>query len=75
MDTQQIVVLVVVASAAVYLGRNLVMAARGFFRGKGGCSSGCGKCGFAQPTKTQTHSSPQPNVIALRDIRTLSKKN
>jgi hypothetical protein len=48
MSGQQTIVLLLVAVAAAYLGRNLWRAWRNFRDpNKGGCASGCGKCAYA----------------------------
>ena len=76
MNAQQILALVIVAIAALYLGRNFVRSCRAFFSSKSGCSEGCGKCSFAPKAGKpgQTVSSARPNVIPLTDIRTLPQR-
>lgn len=71
MDVQQIIALSIVALAAGYLGRNGWRAWRAFRQSKGGCASGCGKCGFAGKDPAEGAARPQ-NVIALTDIRAAS---
>ena len=80
MDSQRVIALLMVAAAAAYLGRSLVTSARDFFAAKSGCGGGCAKCAFAEgggkkgerATKpTNALIAPQPNVIALSDIRTM----
>ena len=75
MDWQQIVTLTLAAVAGVYLGRSAWRSIRAALSGKGGCESGCGKCGFAPPERNRA---PAPggkpsNVIALTDIRKSTK--
>lgn len=74
MSAQQLIALIIVAVAAVYLGRNLVTAARNFFSNKSEGCGGCGKCAFADKARTQSPASTRPNIIPLTDIRTLPKK-
>ena len=77
MNLQQIVALLIVIAAAVFLGRNFIRACRSFFSNKSGCSEGCGKCGFApkeNPTAKSAASS-RPNLISLKDIRTLPDRS
>ncbi len=74
MSAQQIITLVIVAVAAVYLGRNLAASARRFFSNKSEGCGGCGKCAFADKVRTQTPPAARSNLIALSDIRTLPKK-
>jgi hypothetical protein len=75
MSAQQLITLLIVAVAAVYLGRSLFTAARSFFSNKSeGCGSGCGKCAFADKARPQTSAAVRPNIIPLGDIRTLPKK-
>ena len=74
MELQQIVALLIVAAAALFLARNFVRSLRAFLSGKGGCESGCGKCGFA-PRDDRSSVRPaapsRPNIIPLTDIRTV----
>jgi len=74
MSAQQLITLLIVAIAAVYLGRNLVASARNFFSNKSEGCGGCGKCAFADKPRTQSPPNTRPNMIALTDIRTLPKK-
>ncbi len=74
MPAQQLITLLIVAVAALYLGRNLITSARNFFSNKSEGCGGCGKCAFAEKTRTQSPAAPRPNVIPLGDIRTLPKK-
>ena len=74
MSIQQLITLLIVAVAAIYLGRNLVASARNFFSNKSEGCGGCGKCAFADKAPSKTPASARPNIIALTDIRTLSKK-
>jgi hypothetical protein len=74
MSAQQLITLIIVAAAAVYLGRNLFASARNFFSNKSEGCPGCGKCAFADKPRAQTPASSRPNLIALSDIRTLPKK-
>ncbi|MCW3096727.1 MAG: hypothetical protein JWL77_2345 [Chthonomonadaceae bacterium] len=74
MSAQQLITLIIVAVAAVYLGRNLVASARNFFSNKSEGCPGCGKCAFADKPRTQMPASTRPNIIPLTDIRTLPKK-
>ena len=75
MHAQQLITLLIVAAAAVYLGRNLVTSARNFFSNKTEGCGGCGKCAFADKARTQSPpAAARPNLIALSDIRTLPKK-
>ena len=78
MDGQRILTLMIVAAAAAYLLRNLVVSGRAFFANKSGCGGGCGKCAFAQKGdvsfKKPVTPAGQPNLIALSDIRTLPSK-
>jgi len=74
MSAQQLITLLIVAIAAVYLGRNLVASARNFFSNKSEGCGGCGKCAFADKPRTQSPATTRPNIIALTDIRTLPKK-
>jgi hypothetical protein len=74
MSAQQLITLIIVAIAAIYLGRNLVASARNFFSNKSEGCGGCGKCAFADKSRTQTPASTRPNIIPLTDIRTLPKK-
>lgn len=46
-DIQQILALICVSVAAVYLGRRAVQAARAFRKRPSGCGGGCGRCGLA----------------------------
>jgi bacterioferritin-associated ferredoxin len=70
MNAQQIITLALVAVAAVYLGRRLVQSVRDLFSPRSGCSSGCGKCGFARElaTKSAAASSERRNIIPLSEI-------
>jgi hypothetical protein len=76
MDTQQIITWGIGAAAAVYLGRQFVVSARGFFSAKSGCSSGCGKCGHARREHSQQNASKSSvhviNMIPLANVRTAS---
>ena len=74
MSIQQLITLLIVAVAAIYLGRNLVASARNFFSNKSEGCPGCGKCAFADKTPSKTPASTRPNLIPLTDIRTLPKK-
>ena len=74
MSAQQLITLLIVAVAAVYLGRNFLASARSFFSNKSEGCGGCGKCAFADKPRTQPPAPARPNVIALTDIRTLPKK-
>ena len=74
MSAQQLITLLIVAVAVVYLGRNLFASARNFFSNKSEGCGGCGKCAFAEKPRPQTPASARPNIIALTDIRTLPKK-
>ena len=76
MNIQQILALIIVAVAAVFLTRQLVDAVRSIVQNKAGCGGGCAKCAFAQPDKAiqdTVHSSPK--LISLGDIQTLPGKN
>ncbi len=74
MSAQQLIALLIVAVAAVYLGRNLVASARSFFSNKSEGCPGCGKCAFADKAPSKTSASARPNIIPLTDIRSLPKK-
>jgi hypothetical protein len=77
MNSQQLIAMLLVATAAAYLLRNLVVSARAFFANKSGGCGGCGKCAFAQKGdafKKPITPAGQPNLIALSDIRTLPSK-
>ena len=74
MNGQQIITWLVVLTAAIYLGRNLVRSARAFFSAKGGCGSGCGKCAFAQQVQ-QAQKSPKSGVIPLAEVRSAPHKS
>ncbi|HLK61643.1 MAG TPA: hypothetical protein VKU00_34165 [Chthonomonadaceae bacterium] len=54
MNIQQLIAISIVAMAAVYLGRNLVLSARAFFSKKSSGCPGCGKCAFA-PKENRNH--------------------
>ena len=73
MSAQPLIALLIVAIAAVYLGRNLVASARNFFSNKSEGCGGCGKCAFAEKPQSKP-AAARPNIIALTDIRTLPKK-
>lgn len=56
MDIQQILALVCVGVAAVYLGRKATQAVHAFQRRSSGCGGGCGRCGLAALTeRTEKH--------------------
>lgn len=69
---QQVLVYLIVAGAAVYLGRYLFGSLRSIVQNKKGCGDGCGKCAFAAksevPSRPNT-SRQMPNIIPLTDIR------
>ena len=70
MNSQQIIAMLIVSVAAVFLGRNLVASVRSFFSKKQGGCAGCGKCGFAPKESAAQH----PGLIPLIDIHSLPKK-
>jgi len=77
MDIQQIIALMIVAVAAVYLGRNAWRAWQAFRSGKGGCESGCGKCAFAVKElrgRKPSITSSALNIIPLSESKPASKK-
>lgn len=75
MDIQQIVALMIVAVAFVFLARQLFASVRSILENKSGCGGGCGKCAFANLEKPNQRQRPtRPDVIALGDIRTLPRK-
>jgi hypothetical protein len=76
MNVQQIIALLIVSVAAAYLFRNAVRTLRAFLSGRGGCASGCGKCGFAGEiaSRRKAASSPRSDVIPLTDIRSVTDK-
>jgi hypothetical protein len=63
MSTQQIIVLLCIAGAALYLGR-LAWAAWQRFRnpGEGGCATGCGHCGSAKQAVSRRRAIPMTPV-------------
>ena len=66
MNGQQMVAVLIVLVATLYLGRNFLRSAKAFFSKKGGCASGCGKCAFAQQVKqAQKEGAARRNVIPL----------
>jgi hypothetical protein len=71
MDIQKIITYLIVATAALWLGRQWLHAWRAFRQNKGGCGSGCGKCEFAGKEKTVAGpaASTRGNVIPLTAIR------
>lgn len=71
MDTQQILALILVGMAAVYLGRQFTRSLRAFLSNKPGCGSGCGKCGLAALSEKHSTSS-RLNVIPLSEVRSRS---
>lgn len=74
MLAQQLITLLIVAVAALYLGRNLIKSARSFFSNKSDGCGGCGKCAFAEKTRSQLPATLHSHIISLTDIHTLSKK-
>ena len=74
MSAQQIITLLIVAVAAIYLGRNLVASFRNFVSNKSEGCPGCGKCAFADKPPSKTPVNTRSNLISLSDIRTLPKK-
>lgn len=71
MDTQQILALIIVAMAAVYLGRQFRQSLRAFLSNKPGCGNGCGKCGLAGLSEKRSPS-PRSNVIPMGEVRSRS---
>ena len=65
MDLQQGIALAIVACAALYLGRCLMVSARNFFSKQGGCAGGCGKCSFAPRNHAEAPSRKTPTNIAI----------
>ncbi len=74
MSLPQLITLLIVAIAAVYVGRVLFDSARNLFSAKSQGCGGCGKCAFADKAHTQKSAAANSNLIALSDIRTLPKK-
>lgn len=75
MSFPQLIVLLIVGVAAVYVGRTLYDSARDLFSKKSEGCGGCGKCAFAEQIRTrQASASTKPKVIALSEIQTLPKK-
>lgn len=76
MNSQQIIVCGVVGVAAVYLGRRLAGSVRAFLSGKGGCESGCGKCGYAGKGISERKSavSRPSEIIPLSEVRSAAVK-
>ncbi len=83
MDVQRISALIIVAVAAMYLGRSLLTSTRAFLQDKSGCGGGCAKCAFAEggrdkperkASRLSAESVKPSNVIAIADIQTLPRK-
>jgi hypothetical protein len=72
MDVQQVIALLLVAGAAFYLGRLAWLAWRSASSDKGRCSSGCGKCEFAQGDPSSRASTRATPLIRLDSVRLLN---
>jgi hypothetical protein len=69
MDGQQILALIIVSLAAVYLGHQFVRSLRAFRSNKPGCGSGCGKCGLAGLSEKRPAAPRRADVIPLNEVR------
>ncbi len=76
MDVQQIIALILVVLAALYVGRYMLRSARDLFSRKGGCGSGCDRCAFSKdPAVHKSGKQPsRPDIIPLADIRSLPER-
>ena len=74
---QQITVYLIVAAAAVYLGRYLFDSVSAIIRSRSGCGEGCSKCAFAAKSPVPARKNgPKTltNIIPLSDIRSQPPK-
>lgn len=68
---QQIVLFLIVTSAALYVGRYLWLSLSEVVKAKKGCGGGCANCAFsAEVGKARRPAPPKLNVIPLSEIRT-----
>jgi hypothetical protein len=71
MDIQQVTTWILVAVAAIYLGRLGLGTWTALWSGRGGCGSGCAKCVSAELAGHRHAASPK-NIAAAKNVIPLS---